>query len=171
LDRGEFDLHEVIDSCVDLVADRIQEKQTPIQRDYAPEEIRGNWDGEQLREVFVNLLANAIDASEPGSPVRIATELVDAPEPKLLGAATAGHRSLARIVVADEGSGMDAKIQSRLFEPFFTTKKRGTGLGLSTVRQIVELHGGSIEAESEQGKGTTFQIELPLHHAVVPAES
>jgi len=171
LDRGEFDLHEVIDSCVDLVADRIQEKQTPIQRDYAPEEIRGNWDGEQLREVFVNLLANAIDASEPGSPVRIATELVDAPEPKLLGAATAGHRSWARIVVADEGSGMDAKIQSRLFEPFFTTKKRGTGLGLSTVRQIVELHGGSIEAESEQGKGTTFQIELPLHHAVVPAES
>jgi signal transduction histidine kinase len=172
LDRGEFDLHEVIDSCVDLVADRIQEKQTPIERNYTPEKIRGSWDAEQLREVFVNLLANAIDASEPRSPVRIATELVDAHEPKLVSAAAAGHQSSwARIVIADAGVGMDAKIQSRLFEPFFTTKKRGTGLGLSTVRQIVELHGGSIEVQSEPGKGTTFQIELPLHNGGVPAES
>ena len=60
---------------------------------------------------------------------------------------------------------MDQKTVSRLFEPFFTTKKRGTGLGLSIVRQIIDLHGGTIDAESERGKGTTFSIELPLNNS------
>jgi signal transduction histidine kinase len=57
---------------------------------------------------------------------------------------------------------MDAKTVSRLFEPFFTTKRRGTGLGLSIVRQIIDLHGGTVEVESEPGKGTTFRVELPV---------
>ncbi|HEY8204775.1 MAG TPA: ATP-binding protein [Pyrinomonadaceae bacterium] len=52
-----------------------------------------------------------------------------------------------------------------MFEPFFTTKKRGTGLGLSIVRQIIDLHGGSIDVESDRGKGTTFTIELPLDNS------
>ena len=68
----------------------------------------------------------------------------------------------ARIVITDEGSGMDQKTLSRLFEPFFTTKKRGTGLGLSIVRQIIDMHGGTIDVQSTVGKGTTFRIELPL---------
>jgi len=60
---------------------------------------------------------------------------------------------------------MDRKTLARLFEPFFTTKKRGTGLGMPIVRQIIDLHGGNIEVESEPGKGTTFRIELPLGSA------
>jgi signal transduction histidine kinase len=66
-------------------------------------------------------------------------------------------------VIADEGAGMDQKTLARLFEPFFTTKKRGTGLGLSIVRQIIDLHGGTIDVESTVGKGTTFRIDLPLN--------
>jgi PAS domain S-box-containing protein len=163
LDASESDLHELIDSSLDLVADRVQEKETPVVKDYAPDTIIGNWDDEQLREVFVNLIGNAIDASAPKSPVNISTELVETDSrSKSIEAPgrMAGER--VRIVITDQGSGMDAKTQARLFEPFFTTKKRGTGLGLSIVRQIIDLHGGSIEVESEPGKGTTFRIELPL---------
>ena len=163
LDRSECELHEVIDSSIDLVADRIQEKETPIEKHYWNSDIHGVWDDEQLREVFVNLFANAIDASEKGSPLNISTELIDASSgPRLVGSAETENKSAARITIVDHGAGMDSKTQARLFEPFFTTKKRGTGLGLSVVRQIVEMHGGSIDLKSKKGEGTTFTVDLPL---------
>ncbi|HYT50093.1 MAG TPA: ATP-binding protein [Pyrinomonadaceae bacterium] len=163
LERTETDLNEVIESSVDLVADRIREKETPVEKQLSTPAIQGFWDGEQLREVFVNLLANAIDASEPRSPIAISTELIStdtAPRKFDAAPSTNGDRAVVRI--SDRGSGMDQKAQAHLFEPFFTTKKRGTGLGLSIVRQIIDLHGGNISVESEKGKGTTFRIELPV---------
>ena len=163
LERTEVDLRELLDSSLELVEDRVREKETPIERNYSADPIRGSWDAEQLREVLVNLLGNAIDASQPKSPVRISTELLSAgsgPATSVSVASVSKARALIRIT--DQGSGMDAKTQGRLFEPFFTTKKRGTGLGLSIASQIVDGHGGRIEVESELGKGTTFRIELPL---------
>jgi signal transduction histidine kinase len=164
LDLADTDLREVINSSIELVMDRVHEKETPLTIDFDATPIHGKWDDSQLREVFVNLLANAIDASPPKSPVRIATELVESNgRPRATGAAGAGQRC-ARIVITDEGAGMDNKTQARLFEPFFTTKKRGTGLGLSIVRQIIDLHGGTIDVESSLGTGTKFNIELPLQN-------
>jgi signal transduction histidine kinase len=163
LDVSESDLHEVIDLSLELVSDRVRDKETPVEKDYAATKIRGSWDDEQLREVFVNLIGNAIDASGPKSPVKISTELVESESRKGPITATGRmHGERVRIVITDHGSGMDRKTQARLFEPFFTTKKRGTGLGLSIVRQILDLHGANIEVESEPGKGTTFRIELPI---------
>jgi signal transduction histidine kinase len=163
LDRSEVNLRDVIDSSVELVMDRVHEKETPLAIDFKEESIRGNWDESQLREVFVNLLANAIDASSPKSLVKITTELVDA-DGGSRSADDLGRRDArARILITDEGTGMDQKTLARLFEPFFTTKKRGTGLGLSIVRQIIDLHGGNIDAQSTLGKGTTFRIDLPLN--------
>jgi signal transduction histidine kinase len=163
LDASEFDLHELIDSSLDLVADRVREKQTLVEKNFAVPTIRGIGDEEQLREVFVNLIGNAIDASAPRSPVIIKTELVETDNrSKSIEAPARMNGGQIRILITDHGSGMDAKTQARLFEPFFTTKKRGTGLGLSIVRQIVELHGGDITVETEPGKGTTFRVELPL---------
>jgi signal transduction histidine kinase len=163
LDRAEADLHQLIDSSIELVTDRVREKETTIEKNFAPEAIRGAWDDEQLREVFVNLLANAIDASEPKSAVRISTEILDSNSgARTIAEAERVRGDRARILITDYGSGMDRKTQARLFEPFFTTKKRGTGLGLSIVRQIIDLHGGTIEVESAPGTGTTFRIELPL---------
>jgi signal transduction histidine kinase len=163
LDASESDLHELLDLSLELVADRVREKETPVEKDYAPDAIIGNWDDEQLREVFVNLIGNAIDASGPKSPVRISTELVETDSrAKSITAPGRMRGERVRIVITDHGSGMDRKTQARLFEPFFTTKKRGTGLGLSIVRQIIDLHSGNIEVESEPGKGTTFRVELPI---------
>jgi len=69
----------------------------------------------------------------------------------------------AYIEISDTGKGIPEENLARVFEPFFTTKKRGTGLGLSIVRQIIDLHGGTIDVQSTVGKGTTFKIELPLN--------
>ncbi len=163
LDLSEIDLHDLIQSSLELVSDRVQEKGTPVEKDFAESPITGNWDEEQLREVFVNLIGNAIDASPPKSPVKISTEIVENDSrSKSIEAPQRTHGARVRIVIIDHGSGMDAKTQARLFEPFFTTKKRGTGLGLSIVRQIVDLHGGSIDVESAPGKGTTLRVELPV---------
>jgi len=163
LERSESELHEIIDSSIELVADRIREKQTFIDKNYAPSEIVGFWDGEQLREVFLNLFANAIDASAENSAVQVSTELLTAASETATVQSVIGARPhRVRIVVRDFGSGMDAKTKTRLFEPFFTTKKRGTGLGMSVVRQIIELHGGTVDVQSKPDKGTTFKIELPL---------
>jgi PAS domain S-box-containing protein len=162
LELGDTNLRDVINSSVELVADRVRDKETPIKTSFNGEVIHGMWDKEQLREVFVNLLGNAIDASETNAPVEISTELITASSaPRKFDAAPAIQCDHAVITITDHGLGMDSKVQARLFEPFFTTKKRGTGLGLSIVRQIIDLHGGTIEVHSEKGQGTTFRIELP----------
>ena len=162
LELARADLRYVIESSIELVADRVREKNTPIETRFQSPPIHGYWDTEQLREVFVNLLANAIDASEPRSPVEISVDLVGDEGGHQFDPRLSPNGERARIAITDHGSGMDKKAQSRLFEPFFTTKKRGTGLGLSIVRQIIDLHGGNIEVKSEPRKGTTFRIELPL---------
>src|SRR2546423_631494 len=125
---GETDLIDVINSSVELVEDRVQDKETPIKTNFDAEVIHGMWDKEQLREVFVNLLANAIDASEANSPVEISTELVTANSaPRKFDAAPTIQRDHAVIVITDFGLGMDRKVQARLFEPFFTPSKQGPG--------------------------------------------
>ncbi len=158
LERADVDLHELLERSLDLVADRVKEKHTPIEKRFAVEHLVGHWDADQLRQVFVNVMANAIDASHERSPLRIFTEAVSVDVSENGG----GGKSYAQITIADEGSGMDKVTADRIFEPFFSTKKRGTGLGLAIVKQIVEQHGGRINVDSELGKGSRFVIELPL---------
>ena len=161
LELAEVDLQDVIESSVELVADRVDEKQTPLELKLSTETIRGNWDAHQLRGVFMNLLANAIDASNPGAPVTVSTELVPAPQASS-SSSDSKRSSMARIVISDRGAGIDDQTRARIFEPFFTTKKRGTGLGLAISRRIVVQHGGSISVRSETGAGTHFTIDLPV---------
>jgi signal transduction histidine kinase len=165
LELEETDLQELIESGVELVSDRVEDKDTELVFEYGSSPIRGNWDADQLREVFMNLLGNAIEASEPGTPITIATELVSSQNSGADGPSEGGldRRGLrARIVIADRGHGIPEETLARIFEPFFTTKRRGTGLGLAISRRIVERHGGKLTAESEVGKGTRFKVELPL---------
>jgi two-component system, NtrC family, nitrogen regulation sensor histidine kinase GlnL len=158
LERSAVDLHESLERSIDLVTERIVEKNTTVEKQFARRSIVGQWDAYQLRQVFVNVIANAVDASGENSEVLISTEL--------LPAETNGDgqppRSYARITIADNGKGMDKTTRDRIFEPFFSTKKRGTGLGLAIVKQIVEQHGGRISVDSEPGKGSQFRIDLPV---------
>jgi PAS domain S-box-containing protein len=122
----------------------------------------------QLSQVLLNLCVNARDAMPEGGHLRIAAETV------VLDEASARSRQLppglhVRLSVRDTGHGMPPRVLEKIFEPFFTTKDhgKGTGLGLSTVMGIVKTHGGSIEAESETGRGTTLTVYLPAAQQAV----
>ena len=158
LERSRVDLHDSLERSIDLVSERIREKNAIVERRFSESAMVGHWDADQLRQVFVNVIANAIDASPENAKVRITTETLhvdsDGDAQRI--------RSYARVVVADRGKGMDEVTRDRIFEPFFSTKKRGTGLGLAIVKQIVEQHGGRISVSSEPGEGSKFTIDLPL---------
>jgi len=158
LERSSVDLHESLERSIDLVTDKIREKNAIVEKHFAGRSIVGQWDPYQLRQVFVNVIANAVDASHENSEVLISTELL----PTEMDGNGQPARHYARVTIADHGRGMDKATRDRIFEPFFSTKKRGTGLGLAIVKQIVEQHGGRISVDSEPGKGSKFRIDLPV---------
>jgi signal transduction histidine kinase len=101
---------------------------------------------DQLVQVFLNLILNAIDATDTGGRILVRAEM-------------AGGQLV--IYVEDNGVGIALEHQPRLFQPYFTTKKHGTGLGLFVTRALVVEHGGTIEVTSQPGAGTHFRICLP----------
>jgi CheY-like chemotaxis protein len=122
--------------------------------------IRG--DRAQLRQVLLNLVQNASEASEEGGVVWIRASNLTRDEPfrcELTGTHPAGD--YVRVTVEDDGSGMDETTRGRLFEPYFSTRSGRSGLGLAAVLGIVRRHGGAIEVVSEVGKGTTVELLLP----------
>lgn len=111
-------------------------------------------DREKLRQAFLNLILNGLQATPPGGSVVI--KVVSAVKDET------SDRTVA-IEFVDTGKGIPREEIDRIFEPFFTTKEDGTGLGLATTRRIVEKHGGRIEVESEPGHGAAFRVFLPVH--------
>jgi signal transduction histidine kinase len=159
---ADVDLAELLNESLDLITEKLREKRTPVERRFPEEPVRGHWDEDQLRQVFVNLLANAVDAGPAESPVTITAERVTMPAGDRRNGEGGRQVAGARVSITDRGQGMDEGTRARIFEPFFTTKKKGTGLGLAIAKQIVEQHGGSIRVESTPEQGTRFTLDLPL---------
>ncbi|MDT7541538.1 MAG: two-component system, sensor histidine kinase FlrB [Acidobacteriota bacterium] len=164
LELTKVDLNRLIDSSLELVEERLRERQTPVEKNYTSEPLTGLLDTDQLQQVFINLVANAADASARGEPIAIKTERTEARVVHATGNGDGAGASVpfARITVSDQGAGMDDVTRARIFEPFFTTKRRGTGLGLAIVKKIIEQHGGTISIETAPDTGTSFRVELPL---------
>lgn len=149
--RGELaqqNLNELIEGTLALVGldmryDAIELKFSP-----AAELPTLLCNSDQLRQVFLNLILNAMEAMPQGG---------------ILNIRTAAGSSVALIEISDTGIGIPDEVREHLFEPFFTTKSTGTGLGLSISAHIVTQHGGQITVDSTPGHGTTFRITLPYH--------
>src|SRR5436309_4665772 len=153
-ERGHVSLNLLLRDAVELLAFELRIDNIDVQLDLESDLPLVWADGHQLKQVVLNLIANARQA------------LREAPPPRRLSLATRYEvqSRRARIEVADTGPGIPPEIQARIFEPFFTTKPEGegTGLGLALARGIVEGHGGTIGVESRPGEGARSLIELPV---------
>jgi signal transduction histidine kinase len=148
---GPVDLNAVVRRTLQLLApDPETGSQHSTELDPALPEVRA--DAEQLRQVLINLVRNAVQATEGRGRVWVSTRLRK----------TADGRSWAELAVRDEGPGMSAQVRKSLFVPFFTTKDKGTGLGLAISQRMVEEMGGRIDVASQPGFGATFTVGLAL---------
>jgi two-component system, NtrC family, sensor histidine kinase AtoS len=153
---ADYSAAELIDEAVLLVEPRFKSKEIHLKKDVG-NHLGLKVDKQQMLQVLVNLLNNAVDALGPGGTIRISAS---ARAVNNFGVGSQ-RQEFVVIEVADNGVGIPTALRQRVFEPFFTTKKHGTGLGLSICQKIVHDHGGDITVSSVEEKGTTFQIHLP----------
>ena len=146
---GKFELHERECDLNELVSDVLSDLNlgAALATDLGPVPVT-SLDPEQIRKVVLNLVLNACQSSGTGAQILVATS---------------GEDAWLRLRVTDQGCGMSTEfINKSLFRPFRTTKKGGSGIGLYQSRMIVEAHGGRIEAQSREGRGSSFSVFLPL---------
>ncbi|MGO8990217.1 MAG: sensor histidine kinase [bacterium] len=149
-DKKEWDVHTLIDRTVTLVENQARFQNIKIVKEFKTSIPMLFLDGDQIQQVFMNIIINAADAmAGNGGTLTIKTNLKD---------------GMAEVSFADSGCGIAKEHLSKLFDPFFTTKEtgKGTGLGLAISYGIIQSHGGDIEVESQMGKGSTFRIKLPI---------
>ena len=143
-------LNQVIDRALRLIQHQLDLAGVHVEPELDPELLPVVCDGAQIEQVVLALMMNALDAMPQGGNLWVTTKLCK-------------EDNAVRIIVRDDGCGIPPEILPRLFEPFLTTKEtgRGVGLGLAISQSIMERHNGSIDVQSEIGKGTTFTVTLP----------
>ncbi len=150
LNRRLVRVPEVIESALTVVATDLEVTRIHVAKEYAPVLAPVRGDEAKLQQVFLSIFKNACEAMTPGGELTIHVTQH-----------RAGRGIEDQILIKNDGAPIPPEIVDKVFEPFFTTKKAGTGLGLATVKKIVEEHGGSIGIASAPGEGTTVTIRLP----------
>ena len=150
------DINKEIGETISLIENQALVKRVFLCFDPGADIQKITLDRSQFQSVIMNILINAIDATDPGGNITISTRYN-------LETQNGKHKEI-EIIIADSGCGISPEQLDRLFDPFFTTKEvgKGTGLGLSVSLGIIEHHGGTISVKSQVGKGSTFIIHLPL---------
>lgn len=144
---SSVDISQILEETINLVSGEVKEQNVVLDKELSSlPPIRA--DSEQMKQVFLNLFLNAIQAMPEGGKLRIKTDR---------------QGQYIRIEIQDEGRGISERIKNKLFEPFFTTKEEGIGLGLSIVKKIIGDHKGSIEVRDSYPQGTVFTINLPTN--------
>jgi signal transduction histidine kinase len=149
-ERRPTDLRKLVQDCLYIVQDRLNNCRTEVVTEFEEPLPPVHLDPDQMTQVLLNLLLNAAQAMSERGTLRLSLER------------EGDHQ--VKLTVADSGHGIPPDILPRIFEPFFTTKEKGkgTGLGLTVVKGIVQEHGGSIGVDSEPGQGATFTLILPV---------
>lgn len=147
-DLQKASLNDVINETLKLLDREINDRDILVEKELAGTLPQSLVDRAQLKQAFYNVIKNALQAMRAGGILRIRTEATDT------------HVMAAFI---DTGHGITAEQVGRIFEPYFTTKTEGSGLGLMIVQRIVRDHGGTIDVESDVGRGTAVRIKLPIH--------
>jgi PAS domain S-box-containing protein len=163
------DVNELVRDGVDLFR-RMTDPRVTIEFAPGPDVRPATADPDQVRQVLMNLCLNARDAMPDGGALRVGTaDTAGLPAEAQVEEVRGG--GYVRLSVSDTGVGMTPDVQAHIFEPFFTTKEpgKGTGLGLAVVYGIVRQHGGWVTCASEPGRGTRFDVYLPVTEAPVPS--
>lgn len=143
LSFSEASVNEILDATLELARDRIELKQIFVVKNYDENVCKISVDVEKLKIAFLNIIVNAVEAMQENGTLEITTD---------------SSNNHCTVKISDNGRGMKKPEMDRLFEPYFTTKEKGNGLGLANTQNIILAHKGSISAESEFGKGTSFTI-------------
>ena len=146
-EKRSLALNQLLNETFDLVEPVLKDRSIELQVDLAEGPLMIEGDSDQLKQVFLNILYNAIEAIADKGEIRINSHV---------------SRREAEITIADNGPGIPWEVQEKIFDPFFTTKGDGTGLGLAISKNIIRDHGGSLDFHSSPGKGTSFYIRLPI---------
>jgi len=147
INKRSVNLISIIDASVSVLDTMLLQKEIRLLRNLPSDERNINVDFEKLEQVIINLVTNAIDASPRGSSIELSVIEINGD---------------IMLKVADQGEGIPQEIFDKIFDVFYSTKKHGTGLGLPISRNIIEAHGGSLNAVNNPTCGATFTIRLPL---------
>jgi signal transduction histidine kinase len=149
LDRKMCRVQDLLDEAFSLVSTDLRVNRIEVAKKIPARLAQVRWDEAKMQHVFLCIFKNAIEAMSPGGHLRVEVMLTRARKPEL------------QIVIANDGVPIPEELVDKVFEPYFTTKRSGTGLGLATVKKVVEEHHGKIRIASEPDKGTTVTILMP----------
>jgi len=158
----EVELLSLVKQTVRLFQPQAREQTVAVEEDFGEPAFHIRADPAQLKQVFLNLLLNALQSMPDGGRISVAVQR----ESKGTGQPQTADDSRVRIDIGDQGHGIAHDKLQAIFDPFFTTKSDGTGLGLPICHGIVRMHNGEIRVDSREGKGTTVSIHLPLQTVV-----
>jgi len=146
--RALQNISAVLDNVLTLAGKQLEQQNVSVMREEQANLRPVLAAADQIKQVFLNLVLNAIEAMPEGGQLHICAYQAD---------------DMLTIAFTDSGIGMPAEVMQHLFEPFFSTKTTGTGLGLAVSHEIISQHGGQLEAHSRPGQGSTFMVRLPLY--------
>lgn len=147
LDIRQIDLRDIVKHAEESCRIKAEQREVILSVDLPFVPIYASIDSFHLERALVNLITNAIEASVKDQKVSTRLEVVN---------------TMAAIIIADKGSGMEKKIKENIFVPFYTKKRGGTGLGMPIAKKIIEGHRGKIHINSQLGQGTEVVVELPV---------